>query len=97
MDYFIDSAIYREIYDWFRVIEKYYLSIGKSKKDARWLAYDSIEQRYNIKYSRARVIVKREEKNNVKLTPQEKSIIYINNKELLQFINIVNKEYEGTK
>ena len=88
-DYFIDSAIYREIYDWFKIIERHYLSQGKCKKEARWLAYDSIEQRYNIKYSRARVIVKSEEKKNARLSPQEKSVIYLNNKELLHFIAIV--------
>lgn len=92
--YFQDSAIYREIYDWFKVIERHYLSLGKSRKEARWLAYDSIEQRYNIKYSRARVIVKCEEKNNTKLSKTEKTNIYFNNKELIDLISIVNEDYK---
>lgn len=92
-DYFRDSGIYREIYDWFKIIEKHYLSSGKSKKESRWLAYDSIEQRFNVKYSRARVIVKSEEKKNAVLTSREKSSIYTNNKELIDLIQIVNEEY----
>lgn len=94
-DYFKDSSIYREIYDWFKIIERHYLSCGKSKKESRWLAYDSIEQRYNVKYSRARVIVKSEEKKNAVLTSKEKSSIYANNQELINLIQIVNEEYRG--
>lgn len=93
-NYFNDSAIYREIYDWFKVIERHYLREGKSKKEARWLAYDSIEQRYNIKYSRARVIVKSEEKNRIKLSDKEKTSIYFNNIELINLIKIVNEDYK---
>lgn len=92
--YFKDSGIYREIYDWFKIIEKHYLSEGKSKKEARWLAYDSIEQRYNVKYSRARVIVKAEEKRKAKLSSREKTSIFINNTELISLIQIVNEEYK---
>lgn len=92
--YFNDSAIYREIYDWFKVIERHYRQNGKSKKEARWLAYDSVEQRFNIKYSRARVIVKSEEKNKVRLTNKEKTAIYFNNMELINLINIVNEDYK---
>jgi len=91
--YFRDSGIYREIYDWFKIIERHYLSCGKSKKEARWLAYDSIEQRYNVKYSRARVIVKSEEKKKAKLTGKERTSIYANNEELINLIRIVNEEY----
>ena len=94
-NYFRDSLVYREIYDWYRVIVRHYTANGKSKKEARWLAYDSIEQRFNIKYSRARVIVKSEEKNKAKLTNKERTAIYFNNQELVNLINIVNESYKG--
>lgn len=92
--YFKDSPFYREVYDWYRVIYRYYLSLGLNRLEAKRNAYDSIELRFNIKYSWARKIISCESKSISSIGEREKGIILQNNKQLLDYINIVNGEYE---
>lgn len=95
--YFKDSAFYREVYDWYRIVLRHYQSAGMCLREARMAAYDSIETRFNIKYSWARKIISGESRMMRSLTEAEKGRIMQNNIQIVELIGIVNEEYAGQK
>lgn len=90
-----NSVFYREVYDWYIIVMRYYLSIGMTRKEARAAAYDSVELRFNIGYSRARSIVREESRVGGRLSQGERNQTYQNNLQIINLINIVNGEYSG--
>lgn len=90
-----NSSFYREVYDWFLVVMEYYVSSGMQRREARASAYDSVELRFNIGYSRARTIVRQVGRSGMRMTKAERGAAYQNNLQIIKLINIVNGEYSG--
>ena len=75
--YFKDSEFYREVYDWYRIVFRHYLALGMKRSEARMAAYDSIEARFNIRYSWARKIINGESRIMKKMSESEKASLAV--------------------
>ena len=93
--YFKDSEFYREVYDWYRIVFRHYLALGMKRSEARMAAYDSIEARFNIRYSWARKIINGESRIMKNMSESEKGRIFQNNIQIMELIRILYEEYTG--